>query len=335
MVHHKMRSDGGTEEQNKLSESLVTIAKRLLEENMGVSADETLVVVTDTAKRIVGRALFQAGVDLGTETGLIEMRPRERNGVEPPEYVTAAMCESDVVVAPTSTSLTHTRAREQACKAGTRIATMPGITADMFDGGAITANYGEIEEVTAKVTERLTEADEARIVSGHGKYELTMSVKNRNGIVSDGIVRDQGSSGNLPSGEGYIAPVEDTASGEISFDGGLAGMGTFDEPLVIQVQSGSATSVEGESAGAFLDATSGGKCARRVAELGLGTNPAADIVGTVLEDEKVYGTCHIAFGDNLGFGGTIECDSHLDGIVLEPEVFLDDELIMSGGDVVI
>jgi len=72
-----------------------------------------------------------------------------------------------------------------------------------------------------------------------------------------------------------------------------------------------------------------------VAELGLGTNPAAEIIGTVLEDEKVYGTCHVAFGDNHGFGGTIECDSHLDGIVLEPDVYLDDELVVTEGDVVV
>lgn len=310
-----------------------TVARRILEENMGVEAGETLLVVTDSDKREIGRALFDAGTSLELEAGLIETRPLERNGMEPPSYVAAAMREAEVVVCPTSASLTHTRAREAATEQGARVATMPGITARMFSEGAITADYGEVERLTTALTERLTAAEEARIETGG--ETLTMSLAGRDGIPSDGLISEPGESGNLPSGESYIAPVEDTAEGTIVFDGGLAGVGTLEEPLVVHIESGSIATVEGDATEEFLDATAGDECARRVAELGLGTNPAAEIIGTVLEDEKVYGTCHVAFGDNRGFGGAIECDSHLDGIALEPNVFLDDELVVSEGDVVL
>lgn len=309
------------------------VAQRVLEQNLGVEAGESLLVVTDTDKREIGRALFEAGDDLDLDAGLIETRPLERSGMEPPTYVSAAMREVDVVVCPTSASLTHTRAREAATEAGARVATMPGITERMFGEGAITADYAEVERLTAELTERLTAADEARIESDG--ETLTMSLSGRDGIPSDGLIREAGDSGNLPSGESYIAPVEDTAEGAIAFDGGLVGVGVLDEPLVVHIESGTITSVEGPSADQFLEATMGDECSRRVGELGIGTNPAAEIIGTVLEDEKVYGTCHVAFGDNHGFGGTIECDSHLDGIVLEPEVYLDDELVVSGGEVVV
>lgn len=312
---------------------LQSVARDILDQNMGVEAGESLLVVTDTDKRTIGRALFEAGVDLDLDAGILETRPLERSGMEPPAYVAAAMREADVVVCPTSASLTHTRAREAATEAGARVATMPGVTERMFGEGAITADYGEVERLTAELTERLTAADEARIESGG--ETLTMSLSGRDGIPSDGLVRESGDSGNLPSGESYVAPVEDTAEGAIAFDGGLAGVGALDDPVIVRIESGTVTSVEGASADEFLDATAGDDCARRVAELGLGTNPAAEIIGTVLEDEKVYGTCHVAFGDNHGFGGTIECDSHLDGIVVEPDVYLDDELVVSGGDVVV
>ena len=49
----------------------------------------------------------------------------------------------------------------------------------------------------------------------------------------------------------------------------------------------------------------------------------------------MYGTCHVAFGDNLGFGGTIDCDSHLDGVVLEPTVSLDGEVVVDDGEVLV
>lgn len=312
---------------------LVEVARRLLAENMGVSEGEELVVVTDGPKRAIGRAMFDAGVDLGLESCFIEMVPRDRSGQEPPAAVTAAMAEADVVVCPTSTSLTHTRAREAATAKGARVASMPGITEAMFRGGAITADYATVERLTATLTERLTSATTARIESSAG--ELTMSLEGRDGIPSDGVLRNPGESGNLPSGESYIAPVEDSANGKIAFDGGLAGLGEFDDSLVLTIEGGTVVDAEGAPAEEFLELTAGDPCARRVCELGLGTNPAAEIIGTILEDEKVYGTCHVAFGDNHGFGGTIQCDSHVDGIVLEPDVYLDDDLVVTGGEVVV
>ena len=312
---------------------LRAVARQVLSENMDAAAGESLVVVTDTDKRKIGRALFEAGVDLDLETGILETPPMERSGMEPPAFVAAAMREADIVVAPTRASLTHTRAREAATERGARVATMPGITERMFGEGAIAADYEEVERLTAELADRLTAADVARIETG--EESLTMSLAGRKGIPSDGLIREPGESGNLPSGEGYIAPVEDTAEGAIAFDGGLVGVGTLDEPVVVRIESGSVASVEGPSADQFLEATEGDDCARRVGELGLGTNPAAEIIGTVLEDEKVYATCHVAFGDNHGFGGSIECDSHVDGIALEPDVYLDDELVVTEGEVIV
>ncbi|ELZ65350.1 aminopeptidase [Haloferax sp. Atlit-10N] len=309
------------------------VAKRLLAENMNAHPGETLLVVTDTDTNHIGRALFDAGVELGLESGLFEIPPMERNGMEPPGSVARAMESADIVVCPTSASLTHTRAREAATEAGARVATMPGITDQMFGEGAITADYEEVERLTAALTEKLTAADEARIEADGAS--ATMSLSGRDGIPSDGIIAEPGDSGNLPSGESYIAPVEGTATGTLVFDGGLAGVGVLDEPLTVELDEGRITAVEGAAADEFLDATSGDDCARRVCELGLGTNPAASIIGTVLEDEKVYGTCHVAFGDNLGFGGTIDCDSHLDGVILEPTVSLDGEVVVADGEVLV
>lgn len=314
-------------------QDLRDIARRVLDRNLGAATDETLVVVMDDPEARIGRALVEAGRELGLEAGLVEMAPRERSGVEPPEFVAAAMAAADVVVCPTSTSLTHTRARQRACQTGTRVATMPSITESMFRTGAMTADYQEVARTTAAVSERLTAADEARIETPAGT--LTLSLSGRSGHPSDGLIREPGASGNLPSGEAYLAPVEGTARGTIAFDGGVVGVGGMDEPLVVEVADGSVVEASGAAAGEFLESTAGDPCARQVCELGIGTNPAAEVIGNVLEDEKVYGTCHLAFGDNAGFGGTIDCDSHVDGIVRGPDVYLDDERLVGGGEILL
>jgi leucyl aminopeptidase (aminopeptidase T) len=74
-----------------------------------------------------------------------------------------------------------------------------------------------------------------------------------------------------------------------------------------------------------------GAKARNIAELGIGLNPEAMLTGVVIEDEKVEGTIHIALGDNSTFGGTVEVDSHLDGVIKNPTVTVDGEIIIARG----
>jgi leucyl aminopeptidase (aminopeptidase T) len=54
-------------------------------------------------------------------------------------------------------------------------------------------------------------------------------------------------------------------------------------------------------------------------------------VGAVLEDEKVMGTVHVAVGDNSAFGGKVEVESHLDGIITNPTLKIDGEIVMESG----
>jgi leucyl aminopeptidase (aminopeptidase T) len=68
-----------------------------------------------------------------------------------------------------------------------------------------------------------------------------------------------------------------------------------------------------------------------VAEFGIGTNDKAILTGNILEDEKVMGTIHIAFGDNKSMGGSVRVASHLDGLINHPTVWLDETKIMEDG----
>lgn len=256
------------------------------------------------------------------------MKEREVSGQEPPKAIAAAMKAADVVIVPTAQSLTHTNARIEAAKAGTRVATMPGITKEMFSRGAMTADYNEVEKLTAKVTEMLTRASRARIEKDG--YVLNINISGRNGVPSPGVYREAGKCGNLPSGEAYIAPLEDGSDGEMIIDGSMVGIGKLESPLHMTISGGKLRSVTGEKS-ENLDILLKNEINGTVCELGIGTNEAAILNGIILEDEKVYGTVHIAFGTNTSFGGTNKAECHMDGIILRPTLYLDDTKVIENG----
>ncbi|MDR1979578.1 MAG: aminopeptidase [Synergistaceae bacterium] len=310
---------------------IIEVAKRLLTDNMGLKTGETLLVVYDETTLRIGETLFEAGVQLGAKAIALRTPLLSKNGEEPFPVAARAMAESDVVVAATGTSLTHTQAKKNACKAGARVATMPRITEDMFFNGPITADYGKVEALTKRVNVFLDEAKEAELRSGD--CVLKMSLEGRSGILSSGVYRNKGESGNLPSGESYIAPVEGSASGSALIDGSFAGLGILKAPLKLTFEKGKMTKAEGPDAERLEAMLGENPLARNLAELGIGTNDKARVTGVILEDEKIYGTVHIALGSNDTFGGTVAAGIHVDGIITKPELLLDGRVIVKDGTV--
>ncbi len=308
------------------------IAKRMMVACLNVRAGEQVLIVTDDKKLAIGTALYHAAQDLGAEALLMTMPPRQVCGEEPPAAVAAAMKAADVGIAPMATSITHTRAKIEAAKAGARVATMPNITEDMFSQGAMTADYDQVMDLTLRVTELLTKASTARIEKDG--CVLNLDLTGRPGIPSPGVYREKGQSGNLPSGEAYIAPLEDGSNGEMIIDGSMVGLGKLDEPLRVRVEGGKLREITGPGAEKLGILLANDRNAT-LCELGIGTNHAARVTGIILEDEKAYHTVHIAFGTNIGFQGANKADCHMDGVILNPTLYLDDQLILKDGEFVI
>ncbi len=297
---------------------------------MGLKPEESLLVVTDPQRRGIAEALVAAARALGAETMMMEMSERETHGSEPPAAVAAAMLACDVCIAPTTKSTSHTAARKEANAKGVRIATMPQITEEMLDR-TMAADYEEVKRRSRLLAEALTAGAEVRITSPQGT-DVTMSIEGRNGIADDGDLTESGSFGNLPAGEGFIAPVETETKGTIVFDGSVWPIGLLEAPIVVEIEDGRAIDFSGPQGGDWLDTMEPhGEAALAVAELGIGTNEAAKLTGNVLEDEKIIGTIHVAFGDNHTFGGTNRVSSHQDGIVLQPTLAIDGKTYVDRG----
>jgi leucyl aminopeptidase (aminopeptidase T) len=313
---------------------LSTSALIAVRECMGARPGETVLVIMDEGTRTVGTALFVAARSLGCEAMVLEMIPRQRNGEEPPAAIADIMKRVDVVLAPTSKSLSHTKARHDACDAGARVATLPGITEDCM-ARTLSADYSKVGQKSRKYAAILTEGEVARITTPAGT-DITMSIRGREGRPDTGIYRNRGEFGNLPAGEAYIAPVEGTANGVIVVDGAMAGIGITENPITLEVRDGLVTRILGGPAARQLEDLIAplGAPARNIAELGIGTNDRARLTGRVLEDEKVMGTIHLAIGDNSHFGGKVAVPSHLDGIILSPTLVIDGKSVMVNGELV-
>ena len=298
---------------------------------LGLQPNEKLLIVTDPPQARLARILAEAARPLACEVLVLEYGVRELNGQEPPDPVPGAMAGVDAVLAVTTRSITHTAARRAATAAGARVATMPGITEDCLVR-TMNADYHAIAARTERLAERLTAANVAHVTSAAGT-DITLPIAGIKAIPSTGLIRKAGQWGNLPSGEAYMMPEEGKAEGVIVVDASLAGIGKLTEPVRITVAGGQAVAVEGgEQARRFAEQLDkAGPGARNCAELGVGTNDRAVVTGAILEDEKILGTVHIAFGNNASMGGTVSVAFHVDGILLRPTLTLDGDAVLRDG----
>lgn len=314
-----------------LTQKLETAARTALETCLAVKAGETVLVITDEPTREIGAAIWRVAKSMNTEAMIVEMIPRQRNGEEPPAPIAALMAASSVVLCPTSKSLTHTAARREACAHGARIATLPGITTDMMIR-CLNADYAAIAARSKNLACVLEGGDEIHVTSPAGT-DIRLRRGGRRAIPNTGLYHNPGEGGNLPAGETYFAPIEGSAQGIVVFEAAVAGIGKIKKPIRLAVQNGIAVEITGSDEAQKLNDLINplGTAARNIAELGIGTNDQAKITGVILEDEKVLGTVHLALGDNISMGGTVAVPSHLDGLILQPTVYLDGQMIMKAG----
>ena len=328
--------------------------------NLGVKAGESVLVVTDVAtpeqwikwpvlqlqdlsrRATLARLVAEiAAQELPACTvGFLAYPATGRSGSEPGEEVAARMQEANVVVAVTTFSLSHTSAREAACRAGARVASMPGFIPEMFySGGPLLVDYYQIAQDTARIAACLTRTRVATVRSPAGT-NLEFRLDGREGRVDDGLYLYPGAWGNLPGGEAYIAPVEGTGEGvlvvEPGWHPGLV------EPMRLVFSRGAVVAVEGggevgESLRALLGVGSHQPTARErarslLAELGVGTNPNARRTDITLEAEKIKGTVHVAIGDNAHMGGINVADYHADFVIPRATLLLDGKIVMDKGE---
>jgi aminopeptidase len=310
-----------------LGPAVTTVVRRCL----AVQAGEDVLVVVDRGTRAIGEALRDEAAAAGADAVLAVMDERATDGTEPPRTVAAALADCDVFIAPTSRSLSHTAARKRASDNGARGATMPGVTEDML-ARVMAVNFDAMARRSQAVAALLDEGTRAHVTCPRGS-DLRLDLSGRTGISDDGDLTAPGAFGNLPCGEGFIAPLN--GSGTIVASS-LAPLGLSDPPAVLTVKDGHIVGAEQGLGTEYLERLQAhGENGSNLAELGVGTNDRATLTGNVLEDEKILGTVHIAFGASAGIGGTVSVPIHLDVVILDASLEIDGRPVLEDGSYVL
>jgi leucyl aminopeptidase (aminopeptidase T) len=314
-----------------VAEELERAVETVVRDCLAVGPEDEVLVICNPATEVLGGLIRAVAQGEGAEATLSVMAERESHAAEPPPAIAAAMLASSVAIAPTVQSLSHTAARKAASEAGARIATMPGVTEEML-ARVMGADMGELRRRGEAVCAALDAGSEARITCANGS-DLRLGLDGRTSIVDAGDLSARGAFGNIPCGEGFVAPLEGTGEGVLVVDGSIAGVGRLDGPVALKVREGHLEDADGAQGRALLELlTAHGRDGTNVAELGIGTNEEAILTGNILEDEKILGTAHVAFGASAAIGGTVQVPVHLDCVVLKPTVEIDGEPLVREGE---
>jgi leucyl aminopeptidase (aminopeptidase T) len=314
--------------------SVAEIAERVVRDYLGIGSGERFAIVVDdrTDPEIPGE-LARVARDLGADPVVVTIAPRARSGSEPPGPAAAAMAAADVVLCAASTSLYHTAAKAAAQRAGARGVFNAPYRADAWRSGAMTADFVAIRARAERLAELLRRTREVRITSPAGT-DLRATVEGREPMAwLTGICRNPGEVSALPGGEVSLPPLEGTSEGTVVWERVASDLGALEAPVRITVRAGRAVRIEGgASADRLREIVESVRDADNIGEIGIGLNPAARIADEITEAKKAFGTVHIALGDSANeYGGLVECDVHLDGLVMEPTIEFDGVAVIVDG----
>ncbi len=310
---------------------------------MGIEPGERVLLITDKAlnqeQELLAKTIEAIGpAELRRWTLPEKERPLK---VAPPDILDCAR-NFDVGIQ----FLAHTTTAEQpyrfsllqAAAETNRIRLGVGLNIDqaIFEN-ELSADYATISDITYKLRDSLEGTSNVHITSPLGT-DLSFSIAGRQIAVDPGIVRKPGYY-NLPSGECYVAPIENSASGTLVVDKSFPNI-LIREPITLTFEHGRVIDIQGGREAEQLkqlieegEKQPDGEGCRTIAELGIGTNPAARITGNVMTDEKVMGTIHIAIGHNAvaPYNGQNRAPIHLDGVMGDPTLFVDGTLLIDNG----
>ncbi len=334
--------------------------RNLLSVNLGVSQKDTLLIFTDTEKNYlveIVNLLEEVGRELTDRVKKVVIPSTGQHGKEPPEELwreafgekaiqilkeegllekilnkepfdinrvleilqTFSVDVPTAAVALSYYSTTHTTFRKiltDTFKA--RYASMPLFEPEMLYG-AMNVDWDYVAKLSRDIADILSEGEYVEVENDRGT-KLEFSIEGRKGIPDTGLLIEPGMYGNLPAGEAFVAPVEESAYGKLVIE--FAPNRRLERPITLKFRDGAVEEIEGFDEYRYELERIFDKFpnARFIAEFGVGTNPKASKPDNVLEAEKILGTIHIAIGDNHTFGGKNKVSFHTDYVVFEPTV---------------
>jgi leucyl aminopeptidase (aminopeptidase T) len=306
--------------------------------------ERVLVLADDQTDKDVARAVLEAARATGADVTFVEMPRPDSAWTEPSEVVLGAMKRAQKCL---SLALVYHDRRTTIARREYGMAMfflLPPVPATLV--GA--ASYYPIElcaEIGRRCALRLRAAREIRITSRRGT-DLRALLDPRNCTADPGgwleawdpgrvIGRTPGEGSNtFPPGVVLAYPEPGSVEGVAVFEHHV-GIGPVRTHLAVRYENGRGVAAQGEGADKLAAIVDGVEYATDVAELAWGTNPhqtlTLDTERNPIDAERHAGTVHVGIGPSPIFGSRTTSRLHLDGLIVQPSIFLDGEAIMADG----
>lgn len=321
-------------------------ARNVLKYVLEAEEGERMLLIGDDVNADVIDAFTAGGADLGLWVRQIKLDTKKGFRKQMPPHLREAVLgggtgRPDIFINMLRGIAEETPFRIELIKLETRgrksrLGHCPGITIDMLTDGALALTaeeHKEMQNFVRKALTRLLDVSEVRIVTPEGT-DLRFSVKGRDFFTDTFMDWETMRWMNLPTGEIMVGPVENSLNGILVCDMAIGGVGLLEEPVRITAKDGKAAKVEGDDTkvlSKIKTALSTDYWSSFVGELGIGVNRKARAVEEFLETEKIFGTVHIAFGNNIDYpGGKNTSANHMDFLMSKPSVTITYE---SGEDI--
>ena len=302
-----------------------------LVEILEVVEGERLLVVADGEKEGIADVFAEAGLKLGLWVRRIILEDTREYRREVPDFLREAIVNSRPNVAlnllrgvAEEVSFRISLIKMETGRAGARLGHCPGITMDMLTEGALALTkkeYKEMKEMAALLLSTLSGVKEV-VVSNPEGTDFRLLVKDREFFTDVWLDEKLKPWLNLPVGEVIVAPLETKGEGVIVAEA-AGGIGRV-EWIKLEFSNGRVSlisSSEKEVEERVKKILKTDSQASLLGEFAIGLNKKARLVPEFLESEKIYGTIHVAFGNNSSFpGGRNRSRIHLDFLVIEPTV---------------
>jgi leucyl aminopeptidase (aminopeptidase T) len=290
---------------------LYSAADRAINQALRLRPGEKFLLVTDTQKMEIAEALAyyakQAGAEVTTYLMTETLRPITEPTRQFKELIRRASATAYLLEGRFPEKPFRGFMVSEGGKHG-RICMMPGITRDMMER-LVNIDFSEMDAFTRKVIRVMKDAEDVAVENAAGT-RIAFSVKGRAWHNDNGNIGKKGKHGNLPAGECYTAPVEETFSGKIV-------IGLIDDKLghgTMTFKAGRLVDFQGAGIAEVIKTVGDDPTARIIGEFGIGTNKGARISPNMLEAEKAFGTVHFAIGDSYGVGRN-KSKFHFDALV--------------------
>ena len=296
--------------------------------------------------------------ELGAEVTVALFEKRPADYYDPPASVCESMMRSDVNVLIASTGMLHAPANFRAMESGIPAICMDGgMTLEWFQSGAVSEDMKQVAIRKHYVAKDVfgASAKECRVTSRYGT-EFTYRVDDRIFVPPLPSVsfdpykiinfdKDENrKGGNLyyylfPTGEFNVAPIEGSANGKLVIDLTMHHLGRLLTPIELTVEKGRVIKIDGGADARilrdYLLEYGDDNAYMCPAEASVGVNAKAVIRGIQREDKNILGSMHFGLGTNIDVGGSVKSKIHMDGVILEPTLYVDGTKKIDSGRILV